>query len=128
MVDLGGEGEVKFSGGEGFLAGVPPDGFVAGSAVGEPHFDVLFISAHAEVGALVGEVAGDKLDGGIALAGGFEAVEDGEGIESYFFEADFGVEAEGRVKVIGLEMLAGESVEARAKGFKIAGRNGKAGG
>ena len=92
VVDLRGEGEVEFSDGKRFLAGVPPDGLVAGVAVGEPHFDVLLIGAHTLERSLVSQVAGKELDGGVSLAGRLEAIENVERLGGDFFEADVGIE------------------------------------
>jgi hypothetical protein len=68
------------------------------------------------------------LNRGISLAGGFETVEDVERLGANFFEADFGIEVKRRLQGLDLEMLARQVIEPSAKGFKVFGRDGEAGG
>ena len=68
FVELGGESDVEGADGQRFIAGTPPEGFVGSDAVGEPHFDMLFIVTDALERSLMNEVAGAELDGGVALA------------------------------------------------------------
>ena len=92
-----------------------------GGAVGDPHFEVLLLRAHALGRALVGQVAGEELDGRIALAGRPQLVKGGQTIQGDVGKADLGVEAEGRLQVVGFERAAGELVEAGAEGVEVGG-------
>src|SRR6185437_8182283 len=128
LIDLRGEGEVEFADGKRAVAGAPPDRFVRAGAVGDPHFNVLLFGADALQGALMGQAAGAELHGGISLAGWTQAVEFGEACQGDFVEADFAVEAERRLEVVGFERAAGVVVQAAAEGIEICGGDAQAGG
>ena len=119
FVELGGESDVEGADWEGFIAGAPPKGFVGGDAVGEPHFDVLFIVADALEWALVNEVARAELDGGVALAHRFEAAEMSESGEADFVETDFGIDAQRGFEFLVLKALARDFVEVGTESVKF---------
>ena len=121
VVDLRGEGEVEAGRERGFIPGAPPDGLVSGGAVGDPQFEVLLLRAHALRRALLGQVAGEELDGRIPLAGRPQLVQGGQTFQGDVVQADLGIEAQGRLQVVGLEGAAGELVEAGAEGVQVGG-------
>ncbi len=121
VIELGRERDVEGPDGQRLIAGPPPDGFVGGDAVGEPHFDVLFVAADTLERTLMNEVAGTELDGRISLAHGFEATEMRERLEVDFLESDFGVETQGWVEIVGLKALAGDVIKTGAKGVEFVG-------
>ena len=128
VVDLRGEGQVETGREGGFFPGTPPDGLVSGSAVGDPQLEVLLLHTHALRRALLGQVAGEELDGGIPLARRSQLVQGGEAFQGGVVKADLGIEAEGRLQVVGLERAAGELVEAGAEGGQVGGCQAQASG
>src|SRR5262245_37906021 len=97
-------------------------------AIGYPHLDVLTVRADALQLALVGEFAGEELDGRIVLAGGPEPVEFGEALHAEFTQGNFGIEPERRLEIFRFEQASGEVVQALAKRVEVERRDAQPGG
>src|SRR2546421_5925185 len=112
LIELGSEGEIEFADRKGVIAGCPPDGFVSGSAISNPHFHMLFVRAHALERPLMGEVPRKELDGGITLAVWPELGERGQRFEGHLFEANLGVKTQRGLQRLGVETAPSHVIEA----------------
>ena len=79
-------------------------------------------------GSFEGKVAGGKLNGGVALAVGFEQTEPGHAPGGDVREGDLGVEAQATLEVLWLKGLPSEFIESGAEGVHVLGAEGEAGG
>ena len=128
FVELGRKSDIEGADWERFIAGTPPEGFVGGDAIREPHFDVLFVVADALERALVDQIAGAELDSGVTLAHRLQASKMGESFEADFIEADFSIETQGRLEFVRLKSLARDVVEVGTEGIEFIGSKADAGG
>jgi hypothetical protein len=119
IIELGGKGEIEGTFGKGRIGCPKPHCLLGHPAITEPHLDVLLVWAEAQVGALLSQVACDKVGVGIALPQGLEPFEGGKTMKSHFLETDLGVELEGSLEQFGLKICASQSIEAGAEGFEL---------
>ena len=91
----------------------PPNRFTDGRAVAHPHFDMLFLHAHAPERTRMGKISRAKLDRYVALPAGLQPFHFGQGLNIDFLQSHFRVQAQRRLQILRSERSPRQFIQFR---------------